>query len=107
MSKPPGKSDDPAEACKKANPDDNKFCSMPDWKTCGQQDNSYKEGEAGKAEIAEKAGKAEKTEKTGKEKKAGSVVLCCIFIFHPRTTRPYMQYALKSTQTVKQKHCKQ
>lgn len=49
MSQPPGKEGvskkaskkmDPVEKCKRANPNDNAFCSMPDWKTCAPKDNT-------------------------------------------------------------------
>lgn len=34
------KKSNPIEDCKKANPNDNAFCAMPDWKSCAPKDNT-------------------------------------------------------------------
>lgn len=36
------KRSDSVEDCKKANPNDNAFCSMPDWKSCSPKDSKSK-----------------------------------------------------------------
>lgn len=65
------KKSDPIDDCIKANPNDNAFCTMPDWKSCAPKDNTKTSGL-----------KLDDSEKKDVKKKLDSVVIFCI-LNHP------------------------